>query len=409
VSVILPKSTGWHTKAGKRPGEKVILKTDLNHALDTFVHPYIHTHGHDWSAFKMCGYTGLGMAVLLAMSLTLKRGLSPWVMGIIICSAILTFYGLAYATKIIKGAESLTYYHHEIGVIFIAACLLWLLHQPVLAYLDATLLGVGLFLVFGRVGCLMVGCCHGRPSSFGVCYREEHAAAGFTPYYLGIRLFPIQAVEALWVFLIVITGSRLVWQGQPPGTAFVWYVIIYDIGRFAFEFVRGDPGRPYYKGFSEAQWISVGLTWAVALAELTHILPLRLWHIGVAVGLLTVVICIFLWRRLEGNTGNLFLYPSHMKEIAEIVESLSASPLLPDISISVARTSFGIQISSGIVTRKADQICHFSISGQNDRISEDSARMIASSILLFKRYRGKSELVRGNNGVYHLLLDSLSS
>src|SRR5439155_22019386 len=101
-------------------------------------------------------------------------------------------------------------YHHEIDVMINAALLLWLLGQPLLPYLDLTILGIGMFLACGRVGCLMVGCCHGRPHSWGVRYKQEHADAGFAPYYVGVRLFPIQAVESLWVLSIVIVGNFFV-------------------------------------------------------------------------------------------------------------------------------------------------------------------------------------------------------
>jgi hypothetical protein len=187
----------------------------INHSLDQFVRPNIYLLRKSRSAFQVCGYTGLALSILLAMSLVLWRGLSPLVMVVIILAAVLTFFGLALATKIVTGEESLIYYHHEIAVMSVVTVVLWLLGQPILAYLDVTLLGIGAFLVCGRIGCLMVGCCHGRPHRWGVCYRAQHATAGFPAYYVGIRLFPIQAVESLWVFFVVCTGTLLVLSGQP--------------------------------------------------------------------------------------------------------------------------------------------------------------------------------------------------
>ena len=69
------------------------------------------------------------------------------------------------------GEERIIYYRHEIAVMVVAALLLWLLRQPLLPYLDVTILGIGMFLTCGRMGCFMVGCCHGRPHDWGVCYR----------------------------------------------------------------------------------------------------------------------------------------------------------------------------------------------------------------------------------------------
>src|SRR5262249_7343149 len=159
------------------------------------------------------------------------------------------------------------YYHHEIAVMLAAMALLWLTSEPLLPFLDITILGIGAFLACGRIGCLMVGCCHGRPHHWGIRYKPEHAVAGFTPYYVGIVLFPIQLVESLWVAGVVIVGVLLIVNGSPAGSALAWYVVAYDLGRFFFEFMRGDPDRPYLWCFSQPQWISIVLMAFVVVAE----------------------------------------------------------------------------------------------------------------------------------------------
>src|SRR5215467_14328359 len=161
-------------------------------------------------AFQVCGYTGLGLAVLLAMLLTRSLGLSPITMILIVAASVPTFLGLVMATKIITGEERIIYYHHEIAVMLAAMTLLWLTSEPLLPFLDITILGIGAFLACGRIGCLMVGCCHGRPHHWGIRYRPEHAAAGFTDYYVGVTLFPIQLVESIWVAGVVIIGVLLI-------------------------------------------------------------------------------------------------------------------------------------------------------------------------------------------------------
>src|SRR5215475_3904849 len=147
-----------------------------------------------WSSFQVCGYTGVVLAVLLAMTLVGRTGLSYGVMLTIVLAAIATFLALVAATKIITGEEQIIYYHHEIAVMLVSGAVAGLLHCPLLPYLDMTILGIGLFLACGRIGCLMVGCCHGRPFRWGICYRPEHAAEGFASHLVGLSLFPIQAV-----------------------------------------------------------------------------------------------------------------------------------------------------------------------------------------------------------------------
>ena len=249
--------------------------------------------------------------------------LSPLVMSGLAVTAVIVFFGLVMATKIITGEERIIYYHHEIAVIVVAALFLWLTHQPILPYLDITILGIGTFLFCGRIGCLMVGCCHGQPYHWGVRYRSEHPESAFTSYLVGVRLFPIQLVESLWVFCIVVTGSILILRGWPPGTTMVWYVVTYGLGRFFFEFMRGDPERPYHWGFSQPQWISLSLIGAVVLAELAGTISLHPWHLGAGACLAVTVISISLRDSRKEITRNKLLHPRHLHESAEAIQLAS--------------------------------------------------------------------------------------
>jgi hypothetical protein len=335
--------------------------------------------------------------------------------------AVLTFLGLSMITKIITGEEQLIYYHQEIAIMIMAAIFLKIINQPVLSYLDITILGIGTFLVCGRVGCFMGGCCHGRPNTWGVCYRRKHADAGFTHYFVGVRLFPIQAVESLWVFGVVLVGIVFILGGRPPGEALAWYVITYDIGRFSFEFVRGDPDRPYRWGFSEAQWTSMILMCAVVWAELAGALPFHLWHVGATVGLILTMIAVALHRHFRRTAKYQLIHPRHVKEVAEVI-GLVTNPAterkaFPGRSsqnsaramIDVGRTSLGIQISVGKISRKERWIDHYALSSQNGTVTEEVARTLADLIIRLKRVSGSSELITGNRGVFHLLIHPLTA
>jgi prolipoprotein diacylglyceryltransferase len=372
------------------------MNVEFNETIDRLVRPTIHTRRRSYSTFQLCGCIGLELAVLLALGLVLFRGGSPWVMGAIIGAAIATFYALAFATKIVSGEEQLIYYHHEIAVMCVAALLLWALGQPPLAYLDATLLGIGAFLTCGRVGCLMVGCCHGRPSRWGVCYRAEHADGGFPRYYVGVRLFPIQAVESLWVFAAVVIGSLMILRGAAPGAALAWYIVVYDLGRFCFEFARGDTDRAYYAGFSEGQWISLALTWLVVGLGLAQALPFQRWHAVAAVGLALAMLIITLRRRRQGGNTYQLRLPGHVCEIA--------AALAPgDAAAQVHCTSQGIQISAGRVDDGVQRTYHYAVSRRQGTLSEAEARTIGKVIAGLAHLDSSIELVRGGQGVFHFV------
>jgi hypothetical protein len=389
----------------------------LNRQLDKLVRPEMRLLRRSRPAFQVCGYTGLALAVLVALTLTTRLGLSLLMMVALVLAAVLTFFGLVMATKIITGEERIIYYHHEIAVMAVAAILLWLLRQPILPYLDVMIMGVGAFLVCGRVGCLMVGCCHGRPHRLGVCYREEHADAGFTPYFVGVRLFPVQAVESLWVFCLVTTGVTFVLNGHPHGAALAWYVVTYDLGRFCFEFLRGDPDRSYLWGFSQPQWISLLLMLSVVWAEMAGVLPFHSWHVAATACLALAMIAVGVARRFSKTARRRLLHPRHVKEVAEAM-ALATIPaaetkapgrwtVLPranSIPVHIGCTSLGVQISGGKVGGAAGDTYHYTLSCRDGGMTEETARTLAELILQLRRAIGAGEFVKGNRNVFHLLI-----
>ena len=367
--------------------------------------------GRSWSLFQVCGYTGLALAIVLATTLVGHAGLSYWVMVGIAGTAVATFFGLVVVMKIITGEERLTYYHNEIAVVLAAGLLLWTTRQPLLPYLDATILGIGLFLSFGRIGCLMVGCCHGRPHHWGVRYSEEQAAAGFPSYLVGVQLFPIQAVESVWVLGTVVVGTYFVWSGRPSGTALAWYVVTYDLGRFAFEFARGDADRPYWLGFSQPQWLSLVLTGGVVWAERADRLPLSRWHLVTFASLIAVVVAVSFKRRFQRTPTFRLLHPRHIQQLANAVKALCASGghtiAEPDKTftvVSVASTSLGVQISGGQIDRGAERVYHYTLSSAGEAMTERTAKSLAGLIRRLNGAAGSDKLIAGAHGVFHLLI-----
>jgi hypothetical protein len=228
--------------------------------------------------FQACGYVGLAFAITLAMALVRHQGLSYWIMITIILTAVLTFLGLSVWSEFRTGRPRLIYYRYLLTVMGLVSALLFTLRYPLLPYLDITILGVGLFAAFGRIGCLMIGCCHGRQCKWGVRYDKGRTAPDFPEHLFGIRLFPIQAVESFWVFAVVLMGAMQVIGGRPSGSALSTYIVAYALGRFCFEFLRGDTRRHYFRGFSEAQWTSLLLMAVVATAEWNGALPANSWQ-----------------------------------------------------------------------------------------------------------------------------------
>jgi prolipoprotein diacylglyceryltransferase len=362
----------------------------LNRLFDRLVHREMHLRGHTFRSFHVCGLTGFALGCGLAVVLANRVGLSLWILGGITLASIATFLLLAMATKILTGCELLIYYHHEIAIFAISAAILYATHLLVLAYLDLTAIGVGAVLAGGRVGCLMAGCCHGRPHAWGVRYSELYLQDGFCEAYTGVRLFPIQIVEAVGAATLVAVCFLLVLAGRPSGSAFLLYVAAYAVMRFVLEFFRGDDARHFWLEFSEAQWTSCLLA-SAALCSLTlwaAMLPLTLFAAGLLI-------------RRFGEQRKLFR-PAHFMELAAALEYFRKSPN----SLTVVGTSLGIRLSGGVVEKPGAILRSYSISRTGKALSERNARALCTASALIDAAQGPIQhWIKGLRGVYHLVIE----
>jgi phosphatidylglycerol:prolipoprotein diacylglycerol transferase len=149
------------------------------------------------------------------------------------------------------------------GLILAVAAAFWYMRRtnlPLWQTTDAFAPGIALGHVVGRLGCLMAGCCHGKPTSvpWAVTFTDPLAAQVVgTP--LGVPLHPTQLYEAGAELLILILLLATERRGRPfPGRTFWAYMLLYAISRFVIEFYRGDP-RGAIGMFSTSQAISLVL------------------------------------------------------------------------------------------------------------------------------------------------------
>jgi hypothetical protein len=326
--------------------------------------------------------------------------LSLWVVPVLALSVSVSFLVLAMATKIVVGSEKLVFYHQLIFIVSVCGIVLWLMGQPVTAWLDVLVLSIGAFHVSGRIGCLIAACCHGKPSRCGVCYQLDLTRNGFPSYLIGVRLFPIQIVESLWVLCVTIVGSVLIFKGSVTGGAFAWYLLAYAVGRFFFEFMRGDADRPYWWGFSEAQWTSLLLVYAVLLSEFAGVLVFHSWHGGIAVVMTAVIVGLVVRRKLGHENTYKLLHPLHVKEVALAIAPRDTNGTG---KVKVRCTSLGLLISTSRIKSGGENIDLYTLSSSKTTLTEDAARALAD-LLLRLRPAASNEFIRGKSGVFHLLI-----
>jgi len=135
---------------------------------------------------------------------------------------------------------------------------------PILPLLDAFAVGVPLAQMFGRIGCLNYGCCHGK-----VCeskhlpaiqyHHKQTKVIRYDPELKGKRLHPTQIYSILANLMIY--GLMILlwmnWESRPAGGLAGLYFLLYGAKRFSVEVLRGEFPRVYFKGLTVWQWFSV--------------------------------------------------------------------------------------------------------------------------------------------------------
>ncbi len=242
--------------------------------------------------------------------------------------------------------------------------------------LDIAVIGIGVFLVFGRLGCFHVACCHGRPARRGVTYGDAHVAAGLWRRCAHRPLFPVQLVEAAISLALVVAAISV---STTAGAATVVYATGYAAARFALELVRGDPVRPSALGLSEAQWCSGAVALVCAITwpswpTLAAAVAIATW--GVYLGVTR--------RRRE------LLAPAHLHELDQL-----AGAILADSAHARRDTRLGVGVSCHALP---DGRLDWVLSSTHQAWSEATARKIAA------RAWPDAEVIAGRTGgVVHVI------
>ena len=112
-------------------------------------------------------------------------------------------------------------------------------------------------LAMGRWGCLMAGCCYGKPTHlpWAIVYPDHpirHPMAG-------IPVHPSPLYESFGVFVIAWILYRVFRKQAGRGVCAILLFLLYGVLRFFLEFFRGDPERGYVLPgvLSTSQFISL--------------------------------------------------------------------------------------------------------------------------------------------------------
>lgn len=144
-----------------------------------------------------------------------------------------------------------------------------------LRYIDhVVLFGGPLIILFVRMGCLLAGCCFGKPSPFDrfeyllfIVFNNRSSDAGY--YHPGEHLWPTQIWAMGYSIIIFLICYWVEGRAKFKGQVTLVFLMTYAVFRFALEIFRGDESRGVY--FNNA----------ISTAQITS--------------LVSISICIILW------------------------------------------------------------------------------------------------------------------
>lgn len=231
-------------------------------AIDLFTIGRFTVHGYG----LMIGI-GFIMAVLIGGMRTKKLGLSDdHFTNIAICLLVFGFMGGKLLYLIVNfrfflqdplahlGSEGFVVYGGIIVGIISVFVYCRLKKLSFLTYMDMMSPAVMINQGFGRIGCFMAGCCHGRPthSWFSVTFTDPHCLAP-----TGVPLIPTQPISAAFDLLVAAFLFAIQRKVKYRGTVSGLYLMLYGVGRFVIEIFRGDLDRGTVGNLSTSQFISI--------------------------------------------------------------------------------------------------------------------------------------------------------
>ncbi|MEO8874907.1 MAG: prolipoprotein diacylglyceryl transferase family protein [Polyangiaceae bacterium] len=166
-------------------------------------------------------------------------------------------------------AGGLTYYGGFIGAVVAAYFLLKRDRFPFWRAADMAGFAVPMGLAFGRMGCLLAGCCFGAPTAlpWGLAFppnspaSDEQFRALQIPnaHVWSLAVHPTQIYEsaaslAIAAICYFIVHPRKKYDGQ----VFVIFTVLYAVARIALEVLRRDD-RGGIGFLSTSQWLGIGL------------------------------------------------------------------------------------------------------------------------------------------------------
>lgn len=95
-------------------------------------------------------------------------------------------------------------------------------------------------LAIGRWGCLMAGCCHGKPTDLPFPFSITYPLGHYANIVAGIPVHPVPIYASINALIIAVICYMVFTRSRRTGLAAYTCLVLYSITRFILEFIRGD-------------------------------------------------------------------------------------------------------------------------------------------------------------------------
>jgi phosphatidylglycerol:prolipoprotein diacylglycerol transferase len=214
--------------------------------------------------FMMAFGTAGRRAPLAGVAPDAVLNIAPWIIGGAIVGArllyVISYWNEEFASKplwevIMIRRSGLVFYGG-----FIGSCLATIIYcakhkLPLWRIADVISPSIALGHAFGRIGCLMTGCCYGRACSlpWAVHFPQDH-------WTHGNAVHPVQIYESILNFGLYAGLAWLFRRRKYDGQIFVAYLLGYAVLRAFVESFRGDYPKHYLGNLlTPAQLVSLGI------------------------------------------------------------------------------------------------------------------------------------------------------
>ena len=180
-----------------------------------------------------------------------------------------SFAGLPFTEIFMIQHGGLVYYGGRVGASL--ACIFYARRKnmPLWKLADVLAPSIALGSVFGRIGCLLNGCCYGQICSHpwavrfpnrSFAWEQQFITGQVGKYDFALPVHPTEIYDAVLNLILYLALASLFRRKKFDGQILALYLICYALTRSFVEYFRGDYSAAHlHRGLTPAHLVSIGI------------------------------------------------------------------------------------------------------------------------------------------------------